>query len=63
MPWSHIGHVLWQLFYWPAGIVLGNLIASFLWEPMSQIMHSIRMHKHRNDIKAHIDSKMSDVKT
>lgn len=24
-------HVLWEMFRWPAGIVVGNLIASLLW--------------------------------
>lgn len=35
-----IGHVLWVMFQWPQGIVVGNLIASFIiWLP-----HTIHQH-------------------
>lgn len=28
---TQLGHVLWQMFDWPNGNVLGNLIASLIW--------------------------------
>jgi hypothetical protein len=51
-----IGHIIWQLFYWPAGIVLGNLLANIIWESPSQIIHARRLRKHHDKIKEHIDS-------
>lgn len=26
-----VGHIIWELLHWPDGIILGNLLASFVW--------------------------------
>ena len=28
-----IGHIAWQAFYWPGGALIGNLLASMVWQP------------------------------
>lgn len=30
-------HQLWVIFDWPDGIVVGNLLASFLWVPIAAL--------------------------
>lgn len=65
MPNIDLGHFSWQLFYWPGGIVVGNLIANMLWEWPSQGIHYWRTHrqnkKQTEHIKIHIDTKVPSV--
>lgn len=41
-----VGHVLWQLFGWPAGIVVGNLIASALCQGASLWRLERKLNRH-----------------
>lgn len=48
MNWDTVGHILWELLYWPGGIVLGNLIANVIWESPRTVMLEWRLRKHHN---------------
>jgi len=67
MNWDLAGHVGWELFYWPGGIVVGNLIANMIWEWPSQVIHAVRTkkqnHKQTEHIKAHINQAVPNVQT
>lgn len=39
-----IGHIIWTLFNWPNGIVVGNLLASVIWMVIIDRRHA-RRHK------------------
>lgn len=52
MIWHEIGHVLWEMFDWPAGIVLGNLLASVIWSAVFEW----RLRIHHKKIMQHIDN-------
>lgn len=41
-----MSHILWELFNWPAGIVVGNLIASAIWAPIGIIHLDRLMRRH-----------------
>jgi hypothetical protein len=47
------GHILWELFYWPGGIVLGNLLASLIWSSIFEW----RLRVHHRKIHASIHHK------
>ena len=51
-----VGHILWQMFNWPSGNVLGNLIASLVWAVATGIALRL-MHKR---LKNHIDNSLQD---
>jgi hypothetical protein len=40
-----MGHVLWELFYWPGGIVVGNLIASALWAGPALVHLHVKLNR------------------
>lgn len=44
-----MGHVLWQLFNWPNGIVVGNLIASLLWAAPAFIHLHRKLNRHHRE--------------
>lgn len=48
MNWPLIGHISWELFYWPGGIVLGNLLANIIWESPRTVILEWRLHKHHD---------------
>jgi len=50
------GHILWQMFNWPAGNVLGNLIASLIWALATAILLRI----HHNQMKNHINTTLQE---
>lgn len=48
-----IGHILWVLFNWPNGIVVGNLIASAIWAvPALAHLHWRISRNHREHMAA-----------
>lgn len=50
-----VGHILWELFDWPSGIVVGNLIASFMWAAPTLIHLQRRINKADNsDLVSHL---------
>jgi len=38
------GHILWQMFDWPGGNVLGNLIASVMWAVPTWLLILRKLH-------------------
>lgn len=57
-----IGHILLTLFAWPAGILLGNLLANLVWLPiqwaglhLKLAAHHNRVHERFDDILARLD--------
>jgi hypothetical protein len=50
-----LGHVLWELLDWPSGIVVGNLIASAIWQPwIFRSLHQ-KMNTHHDEVKDLLD--------
>lgn len=53
-------HELWVLlvilFAWPAGIVVGNLIASFLWLPIQYLGLHIKLAAHHGALHDRFDA-------
>lgn len=45
----NIGHILWELLYWPGGIVVGNLIANVIWESPRLGLMEWRLRKHHGN--------------
>ena len=46
-----MGHVLWQMFGWPGGNVLGNLLASVIWAaPALWHLHR-KIDRHHAELK------------
>lgn len=44
--------VLWQLFSWPNGVLVGNLLASIVWQP-AFFWHLYRkMNQHHDEVVA-----------
>ena len=41
-----IGHILWEIFNWPAGIIVGNLLASVIWSSVFEW----RLRKHHKKV-------------
>lgn len=63
---SHeLGHLLWVLFQWPQGIVVGNLLANIIWEWPSQMIHYFRTRhqnkKQANHLITHINQVIPNV--
>jgi hypothetical protein len=59
----HLGYIFLTLFAWPAGIVLGNLIANFFWLPvqwtglhLKLAAHHGKVHDKLDDILARLDA-------
>lgn len=48
--WGEIGHVLWEVFDWPGGIIVGNLLASVVWSSVFEW----RFRKHTKKITDHV---------
>lgn len=55
MHWVTITHVGWQLLGWPAGIILGNLLASVIWSSIFEW----RLGVHRKKTDRSIDHKLA----
>lgn len=59
MTWQAVGHIVWELLYWPGGIVVGNLIANVFWETPRNLTLEWRLRKHHknttNEIKDLLD--------
>lgn len=55
MHWSHIGHILWQIFYWPGGIIVGNILANIIWEPSRATVARFQLKHQTTSLKAHTD--------
>lgn len=45
-----IGHILWQMFSWPGGNVLGNLVASALWATPALIHLHRKIDRHHQAV-------------
>lgn len=49
-----VGHILYEMFSWPQGIVVGNLIASVLWATPALIhLHRKLDRHHREQMRHH----------
>lgn len=57
----NLKHIGWELFYWPAGIVVGNLIANIIWEWPSQAIHYYRTKHQHKALHEHIDRHTDQV--
>lgn len=44
-------HILWVMFNWPSGIVVGNLIASVLWASIFEWRLKVHHHRIRDSIQ------------
>jgi hypothetical protein len=53
-------HVIGELFSWPDGIVVGNLIASALWAGPALLHLDRRMRKRHEQLKTHIQALHQD---
>lgn len=51
----HFLDVLHTLFGWPAGIVLGNLIASLAWLPIQWVGLHLKLKSHQSALHARLD--------
>lgn len=47
-----IRHVLGEMFGWPTGNVIGNLLASALWAPLAFVHLHIKLNRHRRELTA-----------
>ena len=56
MHWATVVHILWQLLGWPAGIILGNLLASVIWAGLAE--WRLTVHGRRTD--KNVNKKISD---
>lgn len=56
-----IGHILWEMFQWPVGIVVGNLIANIIWEWPSQGIHWLRTRRQNRKQTAHLEKRINEV--
>lgn len=52
----HLTLVLYTMFGWPAGIVLGNLMASVLWVPIQWAGIQVKLREHHNAVHARLDA-------
>lgn len=48
--------VLLVLFAWPAGIVLGNLLANVCWLPIQWLGLHLKLKQHHDDTHGHLDT-------
>lgn len=55
MHWATVSHVAWQLLGWPAGIILGNLLASVVWSSVFEW----RLKVHHKRIGKSVDRKLA----
>lgn len=51
-----MGHVLWELFDWPGGIVVGNLIASVLWAAPALFHLHRKLDRHHREVQQQLAS-------
>ena len=58
MHWATFAHIAWQLLGWPAGIILGNLLASVVWSSIFEW----RLGAHRKKQNDEIHGKLLDHK-
>ena len=56
MSGHHLELIFLTLFAWPAGIVLGNLLASLLWVPIQAFGIQLRLRAHHKEMHARLDS-------
>jgi hypothetical protein len=47
-------HIVGEMFSWPGGIVVGNLLASAMWAGPALLHLDRRMKKRHEQLKAHI---------
>lgn len=47
-------HILWIIFNWPNGIVVGNLMASVIWASLFEW----RLKAHHKKLREHIESRI-----
>lgn len=47
-------HILWQVFNWPAGIIVGNLLASVVWSSLFEWRLTRHHRKSRQHVEAHV---------
>lgn len=52
----HLKIILLTLFGWPAGIVLGNLLASIAWVPVQWAGVHLRLESHLREVRALLDT-------
>lgn len=55
----HFMHVLSVLFGWPAGIVLGNLIANMSWLPVQWAALHVKLRAHQGAVHDRLDDILS----
>ena len=56
MFWNHhLTIILYTMFSWPAGIVLGNLMASVLWVPIQWFGVQVKLREHHIAVHARLD--------
>ncbi len=51
-----MGHVLWEIFNWPAGIIVGNLLASVVWSALFEW----RLRKHHGKTISIMNAKLAE---
>lgn len=51
----HYAYIFLTLFAWPAGIVLGNLLASFMWVPIQWLGVHLKLKHHSESLHARFD--------
>lgn len=61
MHWATFGHVAWQLLGWPAGIILGNLLASVVWSSIFEWRLGVHRKKTENAVDEKLASQNQDV--
>lgn len=49
-----MAHILYELFWWPGGIVVGNLIASLMWATPTHLWLHRKLNRHHEAVKQHI---------
>jgi hypothetical protein len=52
----HYAYILLTLFGWPAGIVLGNLLANLFWLPIQYLGLHLKLATHHDALHARLDS-------
>jgi hypothetical protein len=62
MHWATIAHVLWELLYWPGGIILGNLLASLIWSSLFEWRLTKHHKKTHKVITRVVDEKIAEHK-
>lgn len=58
---NEIKHILSEMFQWPVGIVVGNLIANIIWEWPSQGVHWFRTRHQNRKQSDHLVRHMNTV--